>query len=119
VSTLGSRLRKLRNSKRWTMEEVANKLGLKTHSTYSNWEYDRTQPDIEMLVKLADLFKVSVDYLLGKQNEDFVYPESEIERVITETEKHYGVILRDDPVVYEAMRQLILGIAKAKKDQQS
>lgn len=63
--TLGERLKELRNSRRWTLEEVAQKLQLKGHSTYSNWEYNRTQPDAEMLTRIARLYNVSVDYIVN------------------------------------------------------
>lgn len=33
--------------------------------TYANWEYGKSEPDSEMIVKLAHLFDISTDYLLG------------------------------------------------------
>ena len=48
----------------WTQKEVAEKLQT-TNSAVCDWEKGRTQPDLEMLVALATLFNVSVDYLLG------------------------------------------------------
>lgn len=62
--TLGQRLKRLRKSKKWTLVEAAEKLQLKSHSTYSNWEYDRTEPDLDTLSKLADLYEVPVNYLM-------------------------------------------------------
>lgn len=67
MGTIGKRLRKLRKSKKWTLQHVADKLGLRGHSTYSNWEYDRTEPDGEMLLKLSEIFEVPVSYLLGEE----------------------------------------------------
>ena len=76
MSTLGNRLKRLRKEKRWTQSEVANKLGLKGHSTYSNWEYDRTQPDADMLARIAEVFSVSVDWLTGRtKNKDDIVKE--------------------------------------------
>lgn len=66
MATLGNRLKSERDKRGWTLGQVAVKLGLKGHSTYSNWEYDKRQPDHEMLDKLADLYDVSVDWLLGR-----------------------------------------------------
>ncbi len=68
VDTLGTRLSYLREKKGWTKTYVANKLGIKTVSTYANWEYDTRQPDNDMLVKIADLYVVSLDYLLGRSD---------------------------------------------------
>lgn len=62
--TLGQRLKKLRNDKKWTLKEVAEKLNLSGHSTYSNWEYGRTEPDVEMLKAISKLFDVNIEYLI-------------------------------------------------------
>ena len=72
--SLGERLKNLRKSKKWTLKEVAKKLGLSGHSTYSNWEYDRTEPDLDMLKKIAELYDVEVSYLLTGEDEiDYTY----------------------------------------------
>ncbi len=49
-----------------TQREVANHLGIKQPS-YIRYEKGEAQPTLENLVKLADLFDVSVDYLLGRE----------------------------------------------------
>lgn len=67
--TLGKRLRAERLKRHWTLEDMKLKLGLKGHSTYSNYEYDKREPDNDMLVRLANLFDVSIDYLLGKTDD--------------------------------------------------
>ena len=36
----------------------------------SNWENDNVQPSIDMLVKLADYFRVTTDYLLCRDEKD-------------------------------------------------
>lgn len=98
MSTLGKRLKRLRNSKRWTLVEVSEKLGLRGHSTYSNWEYDRAQPDAEMLAKLAQLFGVTSDFLIGKDENNKTLPED------------YGLV----PVNFDKMVKLpILGTIRA------
>jgi len=45
--------------------EFARKMNV-TKQCVSNWENDNVQPSIEMLTKLADFFKVSTDFLLGR-----------------------------------------------------
>lgn len=62
------RLKLLRDKKGWSKVETARRLGLKAPSTYGNWEYGLRQPDLEMVAKIAELFGVSVDYLLGENN---------------------------------------------------
>ncbi|MCK0471433.1 helix-turn-helix domain-containing protein [Alkalihalobacillus sp. APA_J-10(15)] len=62
----GERLKILREKMGWTKSAVAKKLGIKTVSTYANWEYGLRQPDYETLAKIADLFEVDADYLIGR-----------------------------------------------------
>lgn len=56
-----------RKAKGLTQEELAKKLTLPVN-TYGNWERGHAEPSADMLVKLADLFECSVDYLLGRAN---------------------------------------------------
>jgi len=63
--SVGQRLRYLRKLKKLTQSEVSEKLGI-NRSTYAKYETDDNQADYETLKKLADLFEVSVDYLLGR-----------------------------------------------------
>ncbi|MCO7126026.1 helix-turn-helix domain-containing protein [Sporolactobacillus shoreicorticis] len=65
---IGKRLTQLREERGWTKTYTAEKLGIKTMSTYANWEYGIRTPDSEMLTKIADLFDVSTDFLLGRTN---------------------------------------------------
>jgi transcriptional regulator with XRE-family HTH domain len=67
--TLGQRLKSLRNQNRWTLKEVASKLKLSGHSTYSNWEYERTEPDVNMLKNIAELYGVTLEYLMTGEKE--------------------------------------------------
>ncbi|MCI2961053.1 helix-turn-helix domain-containing protein [Pediococcus pentosaceus] len=66
MSTFTDRLINLRESHDWSKTFVANHIGLKNMQTYANWEYGKSEPDQQMLVNLANLFDVSVDYLLGR-----------------------------------------------------
>lgn len=61
---LGERINKLRISRGWNQVQLAEKLNI-TKQTVSNWENENIQPSIEMLVRIARLFRVSSDYLLG------------------------------------------------------
>ena len=64
IETLGSRLRQLRDDKHLQQEQVANLIGV-NKSTISLYENDMRQPSYETLVRLATLYRVSTDYLLG------------------------------------------------------
>lgn len=64
--TLGKRLKELRILKGLTTREASLKLQL-GKSTISNYENDARKPDYDMLKKLADLYGVTVAYLLGEE----------------------------------------------------
>ena len=61
---LNQRIRMLRQARSMSQVELARLLGV-TKQSISNWENDNIQPSIEMLKKLAAVFSVSTDQLLG------------------------------------------------------
>ena len=61
---LGQRINELRIAMGWSQVQLAEKLSI-SKQTVSNWENENIQPSIEMLVRIAKLFHVSTDYLLG------------------------------------------------------
>lgn len=61
---LGERICELRKELGWSQVELAKKLSV-AKQTVSNWENENIQPSIEMLIRLAKVFNVSTDYLLG------------------------------------------------------
>lgn len=64
---LGQRISELRTAFGWSQVDLAKRLGV-AKQTVSNWENENIQPSIEMLVRLAKLFGVTADYLLGLDN---------------------------------------------------
>lgn len=65
MKTIGTRIRGLREKKNMTQTELSDYLGMKTYTTVSKWESDDNFPKGKDLKKLAELFGVSSDYLLG------------------------------------------------------
>ena len=63
------RLRELRKAKGLSMKELGKMFGL-AESTISLYESGKRQPDKDTLVRLANFFGVSVDYLLGISNQE-------------------------------------------------
>lgn len=60
----------------WSQEELAEKLGVSRQSV-SKWEGAQATPDIQKIIKMAELFGVSTDYLLKDEMEPETYvPES-------------------------------------------
>ena len=67
------KLRELRVLNNLTQSELAEKMDI-TQFTYSNYETEKTQPDIETLCKLADYYQVSLDYLCGHETKAVELP---------------------------------------------
>lgn len=61
---IAENLKSLRKKKNWTQEEMAEAVGV-TPQSVSKWERGDTYPDITLLPALANLYKVSVDYIIG------------------------------------------------------
>ena len=68
IIDLAPRLRQLRLEKHLRQDQVAALIGI-DKSTVSAYENDLRQPSCEILVRFANLYRVSVDFLLGR-NED-------------------------------------------------
>ncbi len=62
--TIGSTIKNLRRAKDMTQEQLAEYLGI-TSRAVSQWECDRTAPDISQIPALCHVFDVSSDVLLG------------------------------------------------------
>lgn len=68
---LGDKLKKLRNSRNLTQENLAEMMGLAT-SAISSYESCARRPSYEILVKYARIFHVSTDFLLGIEHRDYL-----------------------------------------------
>ena len=64
---IGSKLKEARMRTDFTQEQVSEAIGV-SRQTISNWENEKSYPDIVSVIKLSDLYDVSLDYLLkGKE----------------------------------------------------
>lgn len=78
------KLQLLRTNMKWSQEELANKLDISRQSI-TKWENGQSFPDIQNLIQLSEIFKVSIDRLV-KENDtcmvslfcDENYPEQEL-----------------------------------------
>ncbi len=61
-----------RNGKKLSQKELANVLNY-GYTAIANYESGRNEPSIEDLIKLAEFFNVSLDYLLGVSEERHLY----------------------------------------------
>lgn len=65
---IGKRIKDLRNKYKLTQTELAEKVGV-TKSTVAAYENDSRQPSYEVLVKMASVFNVSLDYIILGRSE--------------------------------------------------
>jgi len=68
---LNQQIRALRQARGISQVELAKRLGV-TKQSVSNWENDNIQPSVEMVIKLAGVFSVSTDYLLGLERGEYL-----------------------------------------------
>lgn len=65
---LGENIRRLRQERGLCQEELGRRIGASKQSV-SNWENGNITPSIDLLLRLADFFGVSTDYLLGRNSQ--------------------------------------------------
>lgn len=63
---VGDNIRKLRLEREWTQGELADRLGV-SRQALGNYERELREPGIDLLIKLADTFNVSIDDLVGRK----------------------------------------------------
>ena len=63
---IGKKLRDARNAAKLTQESAAESLGV-SRQTISNWETGKTYPDIVSVIRMSDLYSVSLDCLLKEE----------------------------------------------------
>lgn len=70
MSIVSNSIKKLREERGMTQDELAEKLNV-TRQAVSNWETGKTQPDIETLTQLAEIFDVSVERIIyGRESKE-------------------------------------------------
>lgn len=89
--TLSEKILRLRTARGLSQGELAEKLEVSRQSV-SKWETGQSTPDVDKIIKLADLFGVTTDYLLREQREEEPQPqEQDIPMVRTDVKKLDGV----------------------------
>lgn len=118
MTTFGEKLRQLMENNNVKQQELADKLNVKRGSV-SNWTTNRRCPDAETIVKIADYFNVTVDYLLKdtgiKSNEleelkDLKGDYSEIEDLY----ESYKELDKNNKILIDSMIKTMLENQKGK-----
>ena len=68
--SIGKNIKMLREERKMTQENVADKIGV-SFQAVSSWERDEYKPDIDKLISLAELFDVSVSALVEEKTTVF------------------------------------------------
>ena len=80
-----NRIRELREDRDLKQSDLAKATGI-DQRTISNYETGKSNPDSYALIRLADFFNVSIDYLVGRTSHNF-YNSEENKKVITNIQK--------------------------------
>lgn len=107
---LGDKIKELRKSKNMYQQDLADALSV-SKSTVAMWETNKRIPDTTMLVKIADYFDITVDYLLEEerrilaiQKHGFCYDNEEREKIKADSRnKISSGTLSDEDLINEAI----------------
>ena len=94
VYILGTRLKQLRESQGLSQEQLARYLGL-TRSAISSYENNLSEPSADVFIKLAALYHVTVDYILGVEKERAFVVDGFSQRQVELIEKFIDYIIHE------------------------
>lgn len=135
--TVGDRLRRLRKNSGISQEELAKQLHISRQSI-SKWENNLSSPDIDMLIKLSEIFHISIDeivanpFLKVKENRVKDMDKQQLYQLLSQYEGYFilmmlllcctvapigllflGIIIRWNQKITSHLKQLNYGIAIA------
>lgn len=87
---LNENIKSLRLARGLNQVEFAKAMGV-SKQCVSNWENDNVMPSIEMLVKIADFFNVTTDYVLGRNEKTYI----DVSGLTNEQISHISLIVSD------------------------
>lgn len=68
---IGKKIKELRNKNKYTQKELAEKVGV-TKSTIAAYENDSRLPSYDVLIKMSEIFRTSIDALLLNRSENTI-----------------------------------------------
>jgi transcriptional regulator with XRE-family HTH domain len=104
--TIGTHIRELREKKRLTQPELAEKIDIKRPSITA-YEGGNQLPPVDTLIKIADLFNVSLDFLTGRTNDRMLHRLTEFDKQSLSgfNEQEYEILR----IVFSAVDQILEG----------
>lgn len=113
MNNFSIRLRELRNEQGYTQKQLAEKLNY-TQSNICEWEKGTVEPRASALNAIANLFNVSVDFLIGRTDDLGSVPSFDlISSACSPKEQQLLRCFRELP---ESSQDLILGMVKSAAD---
>lgn len=89
------RLKEIRESKKISQLKLANAIGV-GRTTITNYETGVSSPDIDTIIRIAQYFNCSVDYLLGFSNEQMFQPiPVEVKEELTDKQKELLSLIKN------------------------
>ena len=108
------RLRELRKLQGFTLKNVADALNT-SNQVISRYELGQTEPDFATLIRIADFFNVSVDYLLGHSDKRHLSSSSLTEKEIRLLGAFKGLIPPMQDYILDMVEKLVAQPQNANK----
>ncbi len=117
------RLKQLRNEKKMSRDDLANKIGV-SYSAIAKYETGIREPDYDTLIKLSRFFDVTSDFLLGKTNDpdltavdekDIAKRMAKIRRDLEDGTGEDGLNFMGEPMSEDAKESLLEALEYAER----
>ncbi|WP_127487614.1 helix-turn-helix domain-containing protein [Paenibacillus ehimensis] len=113
MGQIGNRIAALREKQGLTQEELSLKLDI-SRASLSHYEKNRREPDYDTLVKIANHFKVSIDYLLGRTQDPEMVLDQQVRQFVDSLElsderilQHFTLTIDGKQLTPEEARRFI------------
>src|SRR5574343_245065 len=108
---IGERITQLRKQQQLSQEELAKRVDV-SRTIIGNYERNTNSPSIEILLKIAKVFNVSVDYLIGESNLSSFDKEAlkrieDIEKLDADTKQHLFFLIDNVIQNYKTKRAIM------------
>ena len=95
---IAQRLQKMRKERKFTHQNIADFLGVE-RSTYTYYEIGRRCPSTSTLKKLANLYGVSMSYLLGETAEIDIISQRDVTDAVAEERERFGTLTKEESIL--------------------
>ena len=104
----GKILKYLRKRVGFTQKDIAQKVGI-VQQTYAGYESGQHEPNLEIMIRLANVYNTSMDYITGRywgiDEQRMIMEEVEVEQYLDNTVMHYEIQRMQDAEYMEMVRK--------------